>query len=76
MPLNKTQLKNGLKNLLTQTVEQEGSIDDFADGLAGLVDQYVKTATIFATPADITAAAISNTAGPCAAANNLNCNIT
>jgi hypothetical protein len=75
MPLNKAQLTNNLKALLADTVQQEGSIDQFAAGLADIIDGYIKSASIFATPADITVAAITNSAGPCSAANNLNCQI-
>lgn len=51
---------------------ENASIDEFATRLADAVDSYVKGATITASPAQITAAVMSNGGGPVVAANNLN----
>ncbi|MEO0075647.1 MAG: hypothetical protein ABIK31_06025 [candidate division WOR-3 bacterium] len=48
----------------------------FASQLATIIDNYVKSATIIATPEKILAAGLSNSAGPVVAANNLICSIT
>jgi hypothetical protein len=75
MPLDKTTFKADVKQLLTDLSTNEGdqdaAFDEFADGLANAIDTYIKTATITATPIEITAAALSNGGGVVVAANNL-----
>lgn len=46
MALVKATLKEGIKALLKSTVENEGSIDDVATGLADLIDAYIKSGTV------------------------------
>ncbi|MFZ4545918.1 MAG: hypothetical protein ACOYN4_00705 [Bacteroidales bacterium] len=46
MPLNKAALKSGIKNLILNIAENEGSYDDFANGLGDLIDTYVKTGLV------------------------------
>lgn len=46
MPLNKAALKSGIKNLIQNIAENEGSYDDFANGLGDLIDTYVKTGLV------------------------------
>lgn len=47
MALNKEQLKEGVKTLMSEMRTREDNADDeFADRLATLVDAYVKTAAI------------------------------
>lgn len=50
MALNKGQLKNGIKALMTDMrTRTEISDDDYAAELADLIDAYVKSATIIYT---------------------------
>lgn len=47
MALIKTVLKSGIKQLLTDMQTRDSdAMDEFADRLAGLIDTYVKSATI------------------------------
>lgn len=46
MPLNKAALKSGIQVLAQNIAENEGSYADFADGLANLIDTFVKTGTV------------------------------
>ncbi|MEI6061943.1 MAG: hypothetical protein WCR72_14670 [Bacteroidota bacterium] len=46
MALDKATLKTGIKTLAQTIAESAGTYDDFADGLANLIDAYVKTATV------------------------------
>lgn len=46
MPLNKAALKSGIQSLAQNIAETEGSYEDFADGLADLIDVYVKSGTV------------------------------
>lgn len=46
MALNKAALKSGIKNLIQNIAENEGSYDDFANGLGDLIDTYVKTGLV------------------------------
>ena len=46
MALNKSALKAGIKSLAQSIVDSEGSYDDFADGLATLIDTFVKSGTV------------------------------
>jgi len=75
MPLDKPSLKAEIKQLLVDLSTNEGdqteAFDTFADGLSNAIDTYIKTATITATPIEITAAAMSNGGGAVVAANNL-----
>ena len=79
MALNKTQLNADIKALLnvmiTKTDQAQG-IDDFASGLADIIDAYIKTASISANPAQITAAGMANTGGPVVAASLLQSTLT
>lgn len=80
MSLNKAQLKSRivtiLKELSKREDDPEKAVDDFAEAIANAVDSYVKSGTFFATPVQITSAALSNGGGPVVAANNLNITIT
>lgn len=50
MPLNKTALKNEIKQIMTDMREREDvSDDEFANRLSTAIDDYVKTATIMYT---------------------------
>ena len=74
MALNKVTLKVDIKALLAQMANNEDkndSLDKFAGGLADIIDAYINTATVTATPAQITTAAMSNSGGLVVAANNL-----
>jgi hypothetical protein len=67
-------LKNDIKTMLDQLKtmdEREAAIEKFATDMANAMTVFVRTATIYATPGDVTAAAMSNQGGPVAAANNL-----
>ena len=46
MALNKAALKSGIKNLIQNIAENEGSYDDFANGLGDLIETYVKTGLV------------------------------
>jgi hypothetical protein len=46
MPLNKAALKSGIQALAQNIAENKGSYADFADGLADLIDTFVKTGTV------------------------------
>lgn len=46
MPLNKAALKAGIQSLAKNIADNEGSYADFADGLANLIDTFVKTGTV------------------------------
>lgn len=79
MALNKLQLKLDLKALLNDMksmTDQEASIDAFAGGLSDIIDAYIKSATIQATPVHVAAAGMANQGGPVTAANNLTSTIS
>lgn len=46
MPLNKATLKSGIQALAQNIAENEGGYSDFADGLANLIDTFVKSGTV------------------------------
>lgn len=46
MALNKTALKDGILALMQQIIAEKGSYEDFANGLADLIDIFVKTGTV------------------------------
>lgn len=46
MPLNKAALKSGIQSLAQNTADNEGSYADFADGLASLIETFVKSGTV------------------------------
>jgi len=46
MPLNKAALKAGIQSLAMDMAENEGSYSDFADGMADLIDTFVKSGTV------------------------------
>ncbi len=74
MALVKATLKAELVVMLTAMINetnQTTSVDKFADKLATAIDNYIKTATIVSTPAQITLAAMTNSGGPVVAASNL-----
>lgn len=74
MALNKAQLANDYKALLNDMkdmTDQEASIEAFSSGLADILDAYLKSATIQATPVHVAAAEMVNQGGPVTAANNL-----
>ena len=79
MALNKAQLKSDIKAAFVaqqdKTENPEAAIDDLADKISTAIDSYIKGATIFATPAGVASAALSNGAGPVVSANNLVSNI-
>lgn len=74
MALNKPQLKLDIMALLNEMktkTDQVESIDAFSTGLSDIIDSYIRSASITATPVHIAAAALSNTGGPVAAASNI-----
>jgi hypothetical protein len=79
MALNKTKLQNDINTLLGEMSKIEKNPakaqKEFAKQLANIIDEYVKTATIVATPASIVTAALSNSGGPVVAVNNIVCTI-
>jgi hypothetical protein len=80
MALDKTGLKNSIKAMLntlktydgTSGKEQDDAIEKFCDDLSTYIDNYVKTATVVITPADVATAVMSNGGGVVVSANNLN----
>lgn len=80
MALNDTVFKNKLKTLFDDMSkiekEPEKARDLFAEKLSGIISEYVRSASIFATPVQITSSAMSNGGGPVVAANNLNCTLS
>jgi hypothetical protein len=77
--LNKSQLKIRILTMLNELKSMDNqaeSIEKFASDLSDAVDEFVKTATVAATPVDVTAAAMSNSGGPVVAANNLESHIS
>lgn len=72
--LNKTKLKADIKKLLEKqasNTDQKRSIDEMSGGLADIFDAYIKSATIVASPAAVTASAMANGGGAVVASNNL-----
>jgi len=79
MALNKEQLKTDIKSLLEnmgERTEKEEAMEHFSTQLADLIDDYIKSASIFATPAQVTSATMVAGTYPVTAANNLNVTIT
>lgn len=78
--LDKVQLKSSIKQAFIDQQEKTDNpsvaLDDLAGKIADAVDDYVKGATIVATPANVATAAFSNGAGPVVAANNLTSTIS
>jgi hypothetical protein len=72
--LNKETLKVELaqmqKDMLKET-DPVAAQEKFADKLATAIDNYIKSATVTATPAQVLEAAMSNGGGTVEAANNL-----
>lgn len=74
MALNKPQLKQDLKALLTDMAsmtDQQESLEAFSAGLSDIIDAYIKSASITATPVHVAAAGMVNQGGPVTAASNL-----
>ena len=75
MALNDAALKNNLKTLYDNMVTREDNPaqarEYFAQQMAQIISDYVRSATLFATPVQVASAAMSNGAGPVVAANNL-----
>lgn len=73
--LNSLKLKNDMKKAFararSKTDNPDEAIDTLCTELTAAIDSYVKTATIIATPAQVTAAAMANAGGPVLASNNL-----
>ena len=72
--LNKPKLKADIKALLNSQktmTDQQQSIEAMAGGLADIIDAYIKSATVVASPAAVTASAMANTGGPVVASGNL-----
>lgn len=47
MPLNKTDLRNGIKGILTDMLsKEENSIDEFAIRLSDEIEKFVKSGTV------------------------------
>lgn len=54
MALNKVQLKSGIELLLTSlqdATDKKAAMDELAQGLADLIDSYIKTGTVTGTTA-------------------------
>ena len=79
MALNKAELKQSIKaafeNQVSKTENPAAALDDLAGKIADAIDAYVKGASIYATPANVTSAAMIAGAYPVTAASNLTCNI-
>lgn len=58
-------------NEMTSETDQATGIQNFAGKLATAIDNYIKTASIVSTPAQVTLAAMTNGGGTVVAANNL-----
>ncbi len=75
MALNDASLKNNLKALYDQMITREDNPQQareyFAQQMSQIISDYVRSASLFATPIQVTAAAMSNGGGPVVAANNL-----
>lgn len=82
MALNKTELKADIISLLedmkSRESEPEQAFNDFAEGLSDIIDGYIKSATIIATPAQITGAIMiaDPVTGVVVASNNLSSTIS
>ena len=50
MALNKVALSAGIKNLALDITQSQGTCQQFADGLANLIDSFVKTGTVTVAP--------------------------
>ncbi len=48
--LNDAKFTTDLKNLMQQCKSGEKSSDDFADGLAGIIKEYIQSATVTVLP--------------------------
>lgn len=78
MALDKAGLKTNIKTMLEElgnTPDRDQAIEKFATDLSDAIDSYVKTATIYATPVDVTGATMVAGSYTVEAANNLNSNI-
>lgn len=79
MALDKAGLKGNIVTMLeelTETPDRDQAIEKFATDLSNAIDTYVKTATIYATPVDVTGAAmVAGGSYAVASTNNLNSNI-
>lgn len=72
--LDKPGLKQDLKTLykaLKEMTDEDAAMDKLAGDTADAIEKFVKSASVIANPAAVTAAAMSNTGGPVAASNNL-----
>lgn len=80
MALSKTILKADIKAAFEsqkdKEQDQDAAIEDIADKIATAVDSYVKSAQIFATPAQVTSATmVAGGSYPVVATNNLSCTL-
>jgi len=50
MALNKAALSAGINNLAQNIIQSQGGYQQFADGLADLIDAFVKTGTVTIAP--------------------------
>lgn len=76
MALDKTGLKNSIKTMLQEmgsAENQEAAIEKFATDLSDAIDTYVKSASIFTSQANITAAVMMAGAYPVTVTSNLEC---
>jgi galactitol-specific phosphotransferase system IIB component len=73
--LDKAGLKTNIKTMLQElndAEDQNAAIEKFATDFSNAMDIFVKTASIHATPANVTAAAMVASGNPVTSANNLN----
>lgn len=78
MALDKATLKATIRQTLddlSQMDDREESREKFATDLADAIDVFVKSATIYATPDDVTASVMLSGGYPVTATYNLNSNI-
>ena len=78
MALDKTTLQSDIETMLQDMEGVENrtdAIEKFAADLSDAIDKYVKTASIYATPADVVNATMVAGGYAVAATNNLNSTI-
>ena len=72
--LNENAIKSEIKSML-QSLQNaddlDAAIEEQSGTLAGIIVNAIKSATVTANPAAVTAATMSNSGGPVVAANNL-----
>lgn len=78
MALDKTTFKNSIISMMESLKDAENqtdAIETFATELSNAVETFVKLASVYATPTDVTGAVMTAGGNAVIASNNLNCNI-